>query len=161
MIGDAEASEEFGIPGFAPSQLHDLSGPPAADHWTIHEYRVVVREVSEALTAHWRECLGRADVDGTKLWQQTLSGGESTPGWPKLVWRDPVEDKHGQEDACQLVPTCEILNDLSLDDLALRNVTTRSRVELSDQEGMERLAAYSYLTRLLDGCEMRTHEGGL
>ena len=37
--------------------------------------------------------------------------------------------------------------------LTVRNVTTHTRTELSEQEAMERLAAYSYLARLLDRCE--------
>lgn len=39
--------------------------------------------------------------------------------------------------------------------LTVRNPTTHSRVELSEQEGLERLAAYSYLARMLDECEVR------
>ncbi|WP_354645177.1 TIGR02391 family protein [Kitasatospora camelliae] len=40
--------------------------------------------------------------------------------------------------------------------LTVRNVTTHTRDELTEQEAMERLAAYSYLARLLDQCELRT-----
>jgi hypothetical protein len=35
---------------------------------------------------------------------------------------------------------------------------THTREELSEQEGMERLAAYSYLARLLDACDIRRAE---
>lgn len=42
--------------------------------------------------------------------------------------------------------------------LTVRNVTTHTRHELTEQEGMERLAAYSYLARLLDECEIRRAE---
>ncbi|WP_211281144.1 TIGR02391 family protein [Rhodococcus opacus] len=42
--------------------------------------------------------------------------------------------------------------------LTVRNVTTHTRDELSEQEGTERLAAYSYLARLLDRCEVRDHD---
>ncbi|WP_030683675.1 TIGR02391 family protein [Streptomyces cellulosae] len=39
--------------------------------------------------------------------------------------------------------------------LTVRNVATHTRDELTEQEGMERLAAYSYFARLLDQCEIR------
>ena len=86
MLTEAEAGAESGLPGFAPSQLHPLIWAAAADHWTTHKRRVAVREAAEALTGHWRDLLGRADVDGTMFWEQTLSGGPPEPGRPKLVW---------------------------------------------------------------------------
>ena len=43
--------------------------------------------------------------------------------------------------------------------LTIRNVTTHTQIELSEQEAMERLCAYSYLARLLDECDIRTNEG--
>ncbi len=42
--------------------------------------------------------------------------------------------------------------------LTVRNVTTHDTEELSEQEAMERLAAYSFLTRLLERCEIRNPE---
>jgi hypothetical protein len=39
--------------------------------------------------------------------------------------------------------------------LTIRNATTYTRDEFSEQEGMERPAAYSFLARLLDTCEIR------
>ncbi|MEV0809698.1 hypothetical protein [Micromonospora sp. NPDC050200] len=42
--------------------------------------------------------------------------------------------------------------------LTVRNVTTHTRHELTEQEGMKRLAAYSYLARLLDKSEIRRAE---
>ena len=45
--------------------------------------------------------------------------------------------------------------------LTVRNVATHTRDELSEQEGMERLAAYSYFARLLDQCDIwRVDDGG-
>lgn len=38
--------------------------------------------------------------------------------------------------------------------LTVRNVTTHTREDLSEQEAMERLAAYSFLARLLDECQL-------
>lgn len=156
MLAEAEAKKDFDSPGFAPSQLHRLVWTAAAAHWTTHQYRVAVREAAEALTSHWRSKLGREDVDGTPFWQQTLSHGEPTPGRPKLVWPGDSEDKTAKSMRAGLEPLAKGLADVASGlNLTVRNPTTHSRVELSEQEGLERLAAYSYLARMLDECEVR------
>jgi len=157
MAADAEASEESGIPGFAPSQLHPLIWSAAAAHWTTHQYRVAVREASEALTVHWKTKLGRNDVDDTVFWQQTLAPGEPEHERPKLVWPGDANDKTTRSMKGGLEPLAKALNGLATGlNLTVRNVTTHTRKELSEQEGLERLAAYSYLARLLDQCDLRT-----
>jgi hypothetical protein len=93
MIDEAEAASESATPGFAPSELHEVIWTAAAAHWTTHQYRVAVREASEALTVHWKERLGRNDVTDTSFWQQTLSAGDPEPGKPKLAWPGPAEDQ--------------------------------------------------------------------
>lgn len=156
MIAEAEAKKESDAPGFAPSQLHRLVWTAAAAHWTTHQYRVAVREAAEALTSHWRTKLGREDVDGTQFWQQTLSHGEPTPGRPRLVWPGDAEDKTVRSMRGGLEPLAKGLADVASGlNLTVRNPTTHSRAELSEQEGLERLAAYSYLARMLDQCEVR------
>lgn len=45
--------------------------------------------------------------------------------------------------------------------LVIRNVTTNAGGEWSEKEALERLAAYSYLARLLDQCEVRRHSADL
>lgn len=55
-----------------------------------------------------------------------------------------------------LEPLAKALNSLATGlNLTVRNVTTHTREELTEQEGMERLAAYSYFARMLDKCEVR------
>jgi len=41
--------------------------------------------------------------------------------------------------------------------LTVRNVATHTRKELTEQEGMEQLGAYSHLARLLDKCTVARH----
>lgn len=155
LISEAEAAEESGIPGFAPSQLHPIVWSAAAAHWTTHQYRVAVREASEALTVHWKTKLGRTDVDDTVFWQQTLSPGEPEQGRPKLTWPGDPSDKTTKSMRGGLEPLAKALNSLATGlNLTVRNVTTHTRDELGEQEAMERLAAYSYLARLLDKCEI-------
>ncbi|WP_055492046.1 TIGR02391 family protein [Streptomyces sp. TP-A0356] len=156
MIDEAEAAAETAVPGFAPSELHPVIWTAAAAHWTTHQYRVAVREASEALTVHWKTRLGRHDVDDTPFWQQTLSPGEPEPGRPKLAWPGDPADKTTKSMRGGLEPLGKALNSLATGlNLTVRNVTTHTRDELSEQEGMERLSAYSYFARLLDKCEVR------
>lgn len=159
MIDEAEAASESATPGFAPSELHEVIWTAAAAHWTTHQYRVAVREASEALTVHWKERLGRNDVSDTSFWQQTLSGGEPEIGKPKLAWPGPAEDQTVKSMRGGLAPLAGALNNLATGlNLTVRNVATHTRGELTEQEGMERLAAYSYFARLLDQCEIRRAE---
>lgn len=156
MISEAEEAAESATPGFAPSELHQVIWTAAAAHWTTHQYRVAVREASEALTVHWKERLGRNDVTDTSFWQQTLSGGEPEPGKPKLAWPGPAEDQTAKSMRGGLAPLAGALNNLATGlNLTVRNAATHTRDELTEQEGMERLAAYSYFARLLDQCEVR------
>ena len=160
MIGETEAASESGVPGFAPSELHPVIWGAAAAHWTTHQYRVAVREAAEALTVNWRARLDRNDVDGTDFWQQTLSSGDPQPQRPKLVWPGDPSDKTARSMRSGLEPLAKSLSQLATGlNLTIRNVTTHSRNELTEQEGMERLAAYSYLARLLDQCDIRRATG--
>ena len=159
MVAEAEAAQDSDAPGFSPARLHRLVWTAAAAHWTNHQYRVAVREASEALTSHWRTKLGREDVDGTSFWQQTLSHGEPKPGRSKLVWPGDDDDKTVKSMRSGLEPLAKGLADMASGlSLTVRNPTPHSRVELSEQEGLERLAAYSYLARMLDRCEVHEAE---
>ncbi|MFJ2574737.1 TIGR02391 family protein [Streptomyces halstedii] len=156
MISEAEAAAESETPGFAPSELHEVIWTAAAAHWTTHQYRVAVREASEALTVHWKERLGRNDVDDTVFWQQSLSPGEPELGRPKLAWPGDPTDKTNRSMRGGMEPLAKALNSLATGlNLTVRNVATHTRDELTEQEGMERLAAYSYFARLLDQCGIR------
>lgn len=159
IISEAEAAAESGVPAFAPSQLHALIWAAASAHWTTHQYRVAVREAAEALTVQWKARLARNDVDDTVFWQQTLSPGDPKPQKPKLVWSGDTADKTTKSMRGGLEPLAKALSQLATGlNLTVRNVTTHTRHELSEQEGLERLAAYSYLARLLDKCEIRRVE---
>lgn len=153
MIVDAESRTDSEVPTFAPAQFHPVVWTGASAHWTAHQYRVAVREAAEGLTVHWKKRLGRNDVDDTVFWQQTLSPGAPEVGKPKLTWPGAPEDKTTKSMRGGLEPLAKALNALASGlSLTVRNVTTHTRSELTEQEAMERLAAYSYLARLLDQC---------
>jgi hypothetical protein len=159
MLDEVKASSDSNLPAFAPAQMHPVIWGAAAAPWTSHQYRVAVREAAEALTLDWKARLGREDASDTEFWQQTLSPGPPTPGRPKLVW--PGEPTHKTTKSIRggLQPLASALNGLATGlNLTVRNVTTHTRHELSEQDAMERLAAYSYLARLLDQCMARSAE---
>lgn len=156
MIAEADAAEDSDLPGFAPSQLHPVIWTAAAAHWTTHQHRVAVREAAEALTLEWKARLNRSDVDDTVFWQQSLSPGDPETGKPKIVWPGEPADKTTKSMRGGLEPLAKALNGLATGlNLTVRNVATHTQNELSEQEGLERLAAYSYLARMLDSCEIR------
>lgn len=155
LLDDVDATQASEIPAFAPALMHQVIWKGAAAHWTSHQYRVAVREAAEGLTLFWKERLGRSDVDDTKFWQQTLSAGDPLPGKPKLRWPGDPEAKTTKSMLGGLEPLAKSLTSLATGlNLTVRNVATHTHDELNEQEAMERLAAYSYLARLLDQCEV-------
>lgn len=157
LLADAEAAQAEDLPAFSPALMHPVVWSGAAAHWTSHQYRVAVREAAEGLTVHWKQRLGRNDVDDTPFWQQTLSPGDPELGKPKLRWPGDPGDKTTKSMRGGVEPLAKSLNNLATGlNLTVRNVTTHTRDELSEQEAMERLAAYSYLARLLDQCDVET-----
>lgn len=160
MLVDAEAAADSDVPAFSPAQLHAVVWSAAAAHWTTHQYRVAVREAAEGLTIHWKQRLNRGDVDDTVFWQQTLSPGEPAGGKPKLVWPGELDSKTAKSMRGGLEPLAKALVQFATGvNLTIRNVTTHTHDELSEQEAMERLSAYSYLARLLDKCNVVTASG--
>jgi hypothetical protein len=156
LMADADAARDSDLPAFSPAQLHPVVWSASAVHWTVHQYRVAVREAAEGLTIHWKNKLEREDVDDTVFWQQTLSAGPPTPERPKLVWIGADDSKTTKSMRGGIEPLAKALTGLATGlNLTVRNVATHTRDELSEQEAMERLAAYSYLARLLDACEVR------
>lgn len=156
MLAESRADAHSEIPAFAPAKFHPVVWGAAASYWTAHKYRVAVREAAEGLTIHWKERLGRRNVDDTVFWQQTLAPGDPAPGQPKLVWPGEEESKTTKSMREGLGHVAKGLNALATGlNLTVRNVTTHTQDELDEQGAMERLAAYSYLAGLLDGCEVR------
>jgi hypothetical protein len=161
MIEDAEAAADSDVPAFAPSSFHPVVWGAAAPYWTTHKYRVAVREAAEGLTEFWRKELGRGGVNGTTFWEQTLAAPKTqrpkgAADWPRLVWPGESGDQTVKSMRNGLPPLAASLKGLAEGlNLTVRNPTSHSSDELSEQEAMERLAAYSFLARLLDQCEIQ------
>lgn len=156
----AEAQEDRSdLPAFSPAFMHRTVWAGAAPSWLAHQYRVAVREGTEALTAHWKHQLGRHDVDGTAFWQQALSSEPAQPGKPRLRWPGDQEDRTARSIRGGLEPLARSLSGLATGlTQTVRNPATHSRDELTEQEAMESLAALSLLGRLLDQCEIERHD---
>ena len=150
---EAETGARDGLPTFGPFALHEVIWCAAAPLWTTHKYRVAVREAAEALSIHWKTRLNRLDVDDTVFWQQTLSANDPDPGRPRLCWPGELSDKTVKSMRGGLVQLATGLN------LTIRNVATHTNEELTEQEALERLGAYSYLARQLDRCDVRLAAG--
>jgi hypothetical protein len=100
--------------------------------------------------------LDRHDANDTTSGSRPLSAGEPTPGVPKLAWPGDPTARTTRSMRGGLEPLASALNNLATGlNLTVRNVATHSTAELTEQKGMERLASYSYLARLLDCCEIR------
>lgn len=158
MIEEAESSASGALPVFSPAALHPVVWAAAAEQWTIHRYRIAVREATEALTSHWKQRLGRTDTQATPFWQQTLSTSEPKPGEPRLSWPDTgdlLTDKGMREGLSELTKS---LKGLTVGiNLTVRNPATHETAEYDEQDAMERLAAVSLIARLLDKCEVKRH----
>lgn len=158
MIEDAESVVSGGVPVFSPAAMHPVVWAAAAEQWTIHKYRIAVREAAEALTLHWKKKLGRNEIQATEFWQQALSSSEPKPGQPRLTWPDtgsPLTDKGMKEGLAELTKS---LKGLAVGaNLAVRNPATHDGGEYDEQDAMERLAAISLMARLLDKCEVKRH----
>lgn len=148
---DAKHGQDRGRPDFGPTELHEVIWTAAAPFWTNHQYRVAVREAAEALNIRWKDRLGRRDVDDTVFWGQTLASEPAQPGVPRLRWPGEDADKTVKSMREGLSNLAKGLN------LAVRNVTTHTRKELTEQEALEQLGSYSYLARLLDQCKILQH----
>ncbi len=85
--------------------------------------------------------------------------GEPLPEKPKLVWPGDPEAEATKSTKGELAPLASALDKLAAGlKLTVRNATNHGHDELAEQEAMERLAAYSFLARLLDTCEHRTSD---
>lgn len=148
------------IPTFSPASMHKLIWQAAAPHWTTHQYRVALSEAANALTNHWREKLERMDVDGTKFWQQSLSEHPADKGQPRLRWSKEHNNSMVSKDMNKGIPSLVKALMFFAEGLTntVRNPCVHSRNELTEQDAMERLGAYSFLARLLDQCEIERVE---
>lgn len=162
MLDDAEADTPGGLPAFSPALWHPVVWGAAAPQWVIHQYRVAVAEGAESLTHYWKTRLGRQDADASVFWQETLNASVGArPGRPKLVPPGDPAARTTRSLKAGLQDLGPALQQLAKGlNLAVRNVAAHERQELSEQDAMEMLSAYSMFARMLDQCEVEFADEG-
>lgn len=162
MIAEPLTTEEVGRTPFSPADLPPVVWAGASKQWTLHQYRVAVAEGAESLTYYWKERLGRQDADASVFWQETLNASVGArPGKPKLVPPGDPANKTTKSLKAGLQDLGPALQKLGRGlNLAVRNVAAHERQELSEQDAMEMLSAYSMFARMLDQCEVQFADEG-
>lgn len=87
------------------------------------------------------------------FWQQTLKPDASEIGMPRLVWPGDPTNRTVKNIRSGLAGLGVGLN------LTVRNVATHSDRELTEQDALEQLGAYSHFARLLDQCQIQRSAG--
>lgn len=141
-------AESEAPPRIGPAGMHPLVWGAARRLWVDGHIRQAVTGACEALIAQVAVVTGRNDVAETSLWQQAFSKDPPEPGKPRLRWPGPPTDqtvKTMKEGLRQYAPGVQQL---------IRNTAVHTTAEMSEQEGLERLAALSLLARWMEECTL-------
>lgn len=137
MLGDS-------APSVSAAQFHSWVWDGARSLWGSGHYREAVRAAATKINAELQNKVSRRDLADTKLIQECLSDADPAPDKPRLRL---AHDDGGQtarssrQGVMQYGAGCF---------LAIRNPLSHDEGELSEQEGLEYLAALSLLARWLD-----------
>jgi hypothetical protein len=143
----AEIWEKLGdsAPSVSASGFHPWAWEGARSLWSSGHFREAVRAAATKINAELQNKVGRRELADTKLIQECLSDADPTPDKPRLRL---AGDDGGQtarsfrQGVMQYGAGCF---------LAIRNPLSHDEGELTEQEGLEHLAALSLLARWLDG----------
>lgn len=131
--------------------MHPLIWGAASRLWGDGHYRAAISAGAEALVAQVKSLTGRNDVAETGLWQEAFSENAPAPGKPRLRWPGEPTDrdvKTMNDGLRQFAPGTQMV---------IRNPAAHGTVEISPQEGLERLAVLSLLARWVQSCEVVEH----
>ncbi|MGD0706602.1 MAG: TIGR02391 family protein, partial [Trebonia sp.] len=150
VTGDPHATGQ--APGIVPESLHPWVWDAAGKLWDSGHRRPAVQAAATAINERLQDKLGRHDLADDKLLQEAFSTIPPEPGKPRLRihgdLRNPTVASR-QRGAPQFGVGCFWV---------IRNPATHVTSEWPPQEGLEQLAALSVLARLIDMCEVATHE---
>jgi hypothetical protein len=137
-------------PSLPADQFHPWVWDAARTFWESNHYRAAVHAAATSINAHLQDKLGRRDLSDAKLIQEALSDKDPEPGKPRL--RIPGDQKDPgvqtrQRGALQLGQGAYF---------ALRNPAAHETGDLTEQEGLEQLATFSVLARLIHACHVVT-----
>ncbi|MFE5601945.1 TIGR02391 family protein [Streptomyces coelicoflavus] len=155
LIDDAEEFENhLGPvgPQLSASNLHPWVWEVARSLWETEHYRAAVQVAATSINAHLQQWSGRADVSDLDLLQQLLSKESPSSGKPRLRWSaDPNSDEYRSMESGLRAYATGVFQ-------CIRNRVTHDVDELTEQEGLERLAAMSLLCHLLESCSLVEEE---
>jgi len=153
-IGRLEAralkAEAAAPPKIGVASMHPLIWGAAGRLWRDQHFRQAVNAAAEALVSNVKSLTSRNDLPDTGLWQEAFSDRPPLAGKPRLRWPgDPADrDVKNMNDGLRLfAPGVQ---------MTIRNSATHAVAEMSEQEGLERLATLSLLARWVDACELQT-----
>lgn len=144
----AQADAGAGVTIAVLRELHPRVWGAAERLWADGYTREAIAASASAVVADLKRRTGRNDVSETSLWKETLSGDDPKPGRPRLRWPgDPAD---------QSVKTMSdgLRNFAAGVQLTIRNPAVHAGLEMTEQDGLERLAALSLLARWIDRCEI-------
>jgi hypothetical protein len=140
---EAERPPKIGV-----TSMHPLIWGAAGPLWRDGHYRPAVVAAAEALVAQVKARTARNDVPETGLWQEVFSEKPPLQGKPRLRWPGQASDravKNMNDGLRLLAPGVQ---------MTIRNSTTHTTEDLSEQAALERLAALSLLAGWVGECEL-------
>lgn len=132
--------------------MHPLIVGAVSSLWKSGQHRLAVETAAATLVTAVRTRTGRVDIQDAALWDQVFSFDPPIEGKPRLRWPGDVSDLTVRSMNNGLRSFGTGLQG------AVRNVAAHRLAELTEQEGLERLAAISLLARWVDECELITME---
>lgn len=156
MIGRLEAKAQIAEAEAPPSvgleSLHPLVWGAARRLWRDGHIREAVAAASSSVVTQVKVRTGRNDVPETSLWNETYSADVAKPGRPRLRWPGDPKDqdvKAMNDGLRRFAPGVQ---------MTIRNGAVHGSEEMSQQDGLERLAALSLLARWVEQCELECHD---
>lgn len=148
-----EIAERLGdnAPSISASGLHSWAWGGARSLWQSGHYREAVRAACVKVNAETQNKVGRRDVSETDLFKQVYSDDQPQPGKARLR---PAGDDDGKTAKSARRGVAAFAEGCFA---AIRNPSSHdSQSELSEQEGLEQLAALSVLARWVEGSSVVT-----
>lgn len=142
-----------GTPRLNAAAFHPLIWQAAEDVWSDGFRSWAVRRAGVFTAAHVRDLLEKCEESDAEVIRQAFLGEDASLLQPRLRWPGPPADPKAaamNEGLRTFAAGClMIIRDRS---------QTGSEREISPEEGLERLAALSWLMRLIDECYVVTDE---
>ena len=133
-------------PRLAAGELHPTVWTAAARLWDGGNRSTAVQRGATAVVELVRDMTGVLDLHDSDLFNQSFSDNDPTPDRPRLRWPGDERD--------QTVKSMRSgLRSLAVGLLqTVRNPATHSTNEIPQDEALEKLAAFSLLTRMIEHC---------